>query len=108
VFAIANAQYFGSRMHCAPMADPFDGIFELVAFGPQTKADLILSSNAVYSGKHLQHPNAWHARATKVTISLENEDARGAVLVDCDGEALFAPPFSVEMLPGRLRFVAPS
>lgn len=107
VFAVANARYFGSRMHCAPMADPFDGIFELVAFGPQTKADLILSSQAVYSGKHLAHPNAWHARAQKVSVSLKNEDARESVLVDCDGEALFAPPFSVEMLPGRLPLAAP-
>jgi len=108
VLAIANAQYFGSRMHCAPMADPFDGAFEIVAFGPTTKAELVMRSNDVYSGKHLNHPNAWHAPAQRVAVTLENDDARDVVLVDCDGEALRAPPFSVEMHAARLSLVTPA
>ena len=107
VLAIANAQYFGSQMHCAPMADPFDGQFEIVSFGPTTKTELVLSSRDVYSGKHLQHPNAWHTPAQNVSVTLLNDSARDVVLVDCDGEALYGPPFSVTMDRGRLLLVAP-
>jgi diacylglycerol kinase family enzyme len=100
-FAVCNGQYFGSGMHCAPKADPFDGIFDLVALGPQTKLDMILDSQAIYKGKHLDHPKAWTARATVVTIELKSGD-RDSFLTDCDGEPLPGPPVRIGMRKGIL------
>src|SRR5690606_30102227 len=41
--AICNGRYFGSGMHVAPMADLFDGRFEVVSLGAAPKVKFALS-----------------------------------------------------------------
>lgn len=100
--AVCNGQYFGSGMHMAPAAKVDDGVFEVVAFGATTKVEFARTSSQVYSGKHMRDPKTVHMRGSKVSIVLENDDARDAFLLDVDGEPLSGLPLSIECMASAL------
>ena len=103
MLAICNGQYFGSGMHVAPMAQPGDGVFELVSLGPTNKVAFALTSSAIYKGEHLKQPGAVHLRGDKITLTLDNErSAKPHFLIDLDGEAVGGLPMTVEMLKGAV------
>jgi diacylglycerol kinase (ATP) len=101
VLAVCNGQYFGAGMQVAPMADPSDGVFEVVALRSTSKADFALRSSKIYSGKHMN--DAKHFRADRVTIELTNPSARDSFLVDLDGEPVGKLTLVVTMKPGAVR-----
>jgi diacylglycerol kinase (ATP) len=101
VLAICNGQYFGSGMQVGPMADPTDGVFDVVALRSTSKADFALRSSAIYSGKHMA--TATHFRADRVTIELTNPSARDSFLVDLDGEPVGKLTLRVTMKPGAVK-----
>jgi YegS/Rv2252/BmrU family lipid kinase len=103
MIAICNGQYFGSGMHVAPMADPCDGMFEIVSLGQTSKLSFAVNSSAIYKGKHLDQPGAVHLRADRVTLTLDNErSAKDVFLLDLDGEPLGGLPITVEMKKGAV------
>jgi diacylglycerol kinase family enzyme len=99
MLAICNGRWFGAGMHVAPMADPSDGVFELIALESTSKLAFALRSSRIYSAKHLD--TATHLRCDKIRVTLENEDA-GPFLLDVDGEPLGALPLDVELLRGAV------
>ncbi len=95
VLAICNGRFFGAGMHVAPMADPSDGVFEVIALESTSKLGFALTSGRIYSAKHMD--TATHLRCDKIRVTLENEDA-GPFLLDVDGEPLGALPIDVELV----------
>jgi diacylglycerol kinase (ATP) len=91
--AIANGRYFGGGMQIAPQADPFDGLFDVVAMGDLTPLQSIGLSRRVYEGSHLSAAGITHVRG--VRIEAEPLGKNDEVLIDMDGET-----------PGRLPLVA--
>lgn len=107
MIAFCNGRYFGSGMFVAPMAEPDDGIFEVIDLGASSKVGFALRNGAVYSGSHLKQPEVHHHRCDKATLELVNVRARETFLLDVDGEPLGAPPLSIEVLPRALPVLLP-
>jgi diacylglycerol kinase (ATP) len=102
MIAICNGQYFGSGMRVAPMAKVDDGLLDIVSIGGASKLAFAMTARAIYSGGHLGKPGTEHWSCTKISIELENEDARERFLLDCDGEAIGGMPIDVEIVPGAV------
>ena len=60
MLAFCNGRYFGSGMFVAPMAEPDDGVFEVIDLGASSKIGFALRNGAVYSGSHLKQPEVHH------------------------------------------------
>lgn len=106
MIAVCNGQYFGSGMHVAPMAKIDDGVFEVVSIGAPSKIAFAMSSRKIYSGDHLKQRTTVHFACDRIELDLENDDARGVFLIDCDGEPMGGLPIAVEVVPGALRMRA--
>jgi len=105
--AICNGRYFGSGMHVAPMADAFDGQFEVVSLGDASKLKFALTSSRIYSGKHIGHPETVHFPCDGIQIELENESVVEEFLLDVDGEALGKLPITIDVMPQALQILVP-
>ncbi len=105
--AICNGRYFGSGMHVAPMADLFDGQFEVVSLGAASKVKFALTSSRIYTGKHIGHPDVEHFPCDRIQIELENERAADRFLLDVDGEPLGKLPITIDVVPGALPVLVP-
>lgn len=99
--AVAIGQYFGGGMHMAPMAEPDDGIFDVVIMADTTLKDLLGGDGDIYKGTHIQSPKVTATRAASLLALPVNEDDE--VLLDIDGEAPGRLPASFEILPGALK-----
>jgi diacylglycerol kinase (ATP) len=97
MIAICNGRYFGSGMDVAPMARPDDGRFEVVSMDAPGKLAFAAFSRRIYQGKHLGAPGVQHFACDRITLDLENEDARGVFLLDVDGEPLGGLPIEVDL-----------
>lgn len=105
--AICNGRYFGGGMHVAPMADPTDGVFEVVDLGAASKLKFALDGGAIYEGKHLSNPDVRHTRCQRLRFTLLNDEAREVFLNDADGEPLGGLPLEVEVVPKALEVIVP-
>ena len=99
--AVAIGQYFGGGMHMAPMAEPDDGIFDVVIMADTGLRDLLGGEGDIYKGTHIQNPKVTATRSRTLLALPVNEDAQ--VLLDIDGEAPGRLPASFEILPGALK-----
>jgi diacylglycerol kinase (ATP) len=103
MIAVCNGRYFGSGMKVAPMAEIDDGRFEIVSVGAPSKLGFALTSGtSIYSGAHLQKPGVLHMPCDKVTMDLENEQARSVFLIDLDGEPVGGLPLTIELRRGAV------
>ena len=81
----------------APTADPGDGHFDIVIID-EVRGLRKLQSWRIYNGSHLGEPNVFYKTAKKL-------EARGAALIDVDGEPLGKLPLTVEIVPSALKVV---
>ncbi len=100
--AICNGRYFGSGMHVAPMADPADGLFELVALPAGSKVGFTVRSQRIYDGSHIGQAGTLHLRGRKFHLELIDDRAKGTFLLDVDGEPLGRLPLTIEVVPNAL------
>ena len=100
--AICNGRYFGSGMHVAPMADPADGLFELVALPAGSKVGFTVRSQRIYDGSHIGQAETLHLRGRKFHLELIDDRAKGTFLLDVDGEPLGRLPLTIEVVPNAL------
>jgi len=100
--AICNGRYFGSGMHVAPMADPADGLFELVALPAGSKVGFTVRSQRIYDGSHIGQPGTIHLRGRKFHLELIDDRAKETFLLDVDGEPLGRLPLTIEVVPNAL------
>ena len=102
MIAICNGQYFGSGMHVAPMAKVDDGVFEVVSMDAPSKLAFAAFSQKIYKGDHLRSEHVRHFSCKRITVELENEDARDRFLLDVDGEPIGGLPLEIEVVPGAI------
>ncbi|MFO0759527.1 MAG: diacylglycerol kinase family protein [Byssovorax sp.] len=105
--ALCNGQFFGSGMHVGPMAKIDDGILDVVDMGDTTRLHVFLTSNQIYSAKHLQDPAVSHFRCQKIKLELVNTQVADVFALDVDGEPLGGLPIEVEVVKGALPVLAP-
>jgi diacylglycerol kinase (ATP) len=106
--AICNGRFFGSGMKVAPMAEPDDGILEVVSLGAASKLRFAIeSSTRIYTGDHIGRPGVDHFRCNKIKLELKNPDVTDRFLLDVDGEALGVLPLEVEIVKGAIDVLVP-
>lgn len=101
---VANAQYFGGGMRMAPLADPSDGLLDVIVVGDLTAVENARGLARVRSGTHLEAGNPkWILhRARRVEVTSPNP-----VRIDVDGEQPGFLPAVFEVVPGALELVVP-
>jgi diacylglycerol kinase (ATP) len=98
--AMGNGCYFGGGMKVCPKADLQSGTLDLVVVGDLSRLDVILKTNRLYDGTHLNMKEVFHTTARKVHI--ESADPGQKVLVELDGETPGQLPATFDILPGAL------
>ena len=94
----SNGRYFGSGMEVAPPARVDDGELDCVVIDRMSKPRLVARFPSIYSGRHVELPEAAHHRARRIVAEL----ASGEALVDVDGEAIGVLPIEIEIRPGAI------
>jgi diacylglycerol kinase family enzyme len=95
-------------MKVAPMAEPDDGVFEVVSLGAASKLRFALeSSTRIYTGDHIGKPGVQHLRCDTISIALRNTDVADRFLLDVDGEPLGRLPMQIDLIPAALEVLAP-
>lgn len=102
---VANCQYFGGGMRMAPMADPSDGLLDVILVGDVGVLETIRGLGEVRQGTHLRSGNPkWlvrQARRVEVTSTVP-------VRLDVDGEQPGWLPAIFEVVPGALTIMSPA
>jgi YegS/Rv2252/BmrU family lipid kinase len=102
MMAVANGQYFGGRMHVAPMAKVDDGLLDVVLFRDFSKLDALYKLRKIYSGSHLLDKNVHYVQARKITVqSLESNPTE----VEADGESIGQLPATFEVLDNSISII---
>lgn len=94
---VAGGQYFGAGMRCAPMAQPDDGLLEIIIIGNFGKMELLWKIHRFFSGSYLTDSKVTHRSAR----SLEVRPA-GRVCLELDGEFAGLLPARFRILPAAL------
>lgn len=101
---VANCQYFGGGMRMAPMADPGDGLLDVILVGDVSIPETIRGLGKVGKGTHLEagNPKWSHQRAKRLEVTAERP-----VRVDVDGEQPGYLPAVFEVVPDALTLMVP-
>jgi YegS/Rv2252/BmrU family lipid kinase len=105
--AVCNGRFFGSGMKVAPMAQPDDGLFDVIDLGNAPRLKFMLESTKIYNGSHLKNAGVRHFRCEKFEAKLLNEAASDTFLLDVDGEPLGKLPISIEIVPNAIEVLVP-
>jgi diacylglycerol kinase (ATP) len=102
---VANCQYFGGGMRMAPMADPGDGLLDVIVIGDVNALENARGLGRIRKGTHLDghNPKFQLYRGHKVHVESE-EPTR----LDVDGEQPGFLPATFEVIPGALELVVPA
>lgn len=100
---VANGSRFAKGMRIAPMADPRDGLADVVVVEAAPKAQLLTWLPTIYFGRHIAAPFVHHARAQTVELEADQADAQPP-LFEGDGEVALSAPGGIALLPGAVMF----
>ena len=100
---VANCRFYASGMRIMPMADPSDGLLDVLVWGDVSKADLARNLHKLYRGTHIGHPKADISRARRVTVEPESP-----LPIEADGETPGLTPMTFEVVPAALRLRVPA
>lgn len=98
----ANGRWFGGGMKIAPLADPADGLFDVVVIGALGRLELLRWLPTIYPGTHVRHPRIRVRRARRLSVS-----GPVALPTHVDGEPVGATPVVMTLEPGALRLRVP-
>jgi YegS/Rv2252/BmrU family lipid kinase len=82
ILAIANGQWIGGGLRIAPMADPFDGQFDIIIFGEMTRFGIVKALIKLMSGKVMEVEDVQHFKCSEIHIKGEN------IGINIDGELM--------------------
>lgn len=100
---VANCQYFGGGMRILPMAQPDDGLLDVLLMKDLTRPELYANILKVYQGNHLDHPKLEALRARRVRVEALDEPVK----LEIDGEEAGLAPAEFSLLPRTLKVLVP-
>jgi diacylglycerol kinase (ATP) len=106
----ANGRYAAGGIPIAPGARPDDGEFDVVIVDDvplTTLLGFLPELVAGEDGRHPDHPAWHHCRSRRIEVAALADGAGAALPVSVDGENMEARSVAVELVPGRLRVLAP-
>ncbi len=95
---VAGGRYFGNGMQCAPMAQPDDGLFEIIILDSFRRMEILAKIGTFFSGSYLKNPKVIHLSARMVEAISEDR-----VYLELDGELAGTLPATFALLPGALK-----
>ena len=98
--AIANGRTAGGGWPVAPMANPEDGLLDVVGVRYASFIDLAEMSAQFMVGTYLANEHVFHRRAQQVAVT-----ARPGMWFNLDGELLTKEPVTLTVRPRTLRVV---
>ncbi|KTD18829.1 transcriptional regulator [Legionella lansingensis] len=102
LMAVCNGQYFGGRMHVAPMARIDDNLFDVVVFHRLSCFAAMRKLVKIYSGKHLLEKQVHYVQAKKIFVEAINA---GQLAIEADGELVGHLPACFELLDEKLMLI---
>ena len=99
---VGNCRYFASGMKILPMAQPDDGLLDVLVWGDVGRVDLALNLHRLYRGTHVNHPKADFSRGTRVVVEPETP-----LPIEADGEQPGVTPVTFEIVPAAIRLRVP-
>ncbi len=99
---VANGRCLGGGIPAAPLAEPDDGLLDVVAVTACSPLRLPGLVAAVLAGRHLDEPRVLWRRARRVEVRTD-----AGMPFNLDGQPLGSGRASFEVLPGALRIAAP-
>jgi diacylglycerol kinase (ATP) len=99
---VANCRFYASGMKIMPMADPGDGLLDVLVWGDVGKVDLARNLHKLYRGTHIGHPKADISRARRVSVEPDLP-----LPIEADGETPGVTPATFEVVPRALRLRVP-
>ncbi len=102
MMAVCNGQFFGGRMHVAPLAKIDDGLLDVVLFRDFTKFDALFKFHKIYSASHLLDKNVHYVQAKKISIEPIKKDI---IEMEADGEYAGRLPVTFELLSEPLSII---
>ena len=100
-----NSRYYGGRFGVTSMADPTDGVLDLVLYSGTSRAGLAGFWMGVLAGQHLRNKNATYLHTTKAEV-LPLGDGE-PIYFQTDGELAGKLPATVEIEPHAIEVLVP-
>ena len=100
---VGNCRYFAGGMKILPMAEPDDGMLEVLVWGDVGKLDLAMNLHRLYRGTHVNHPKGDFSRAVRVVVEPE-----APLPIEADGEQPGVTPATFEVVPAAIRLRVPA
>ncbi|MCC5792322.1 MAG: diacylglycerol kinase family lipid kinase [Legionellaceae bacterium] len=102
LIAICNGQYFGGKMHVAPMAEIDDDVLDVVMCLNFSRFEALRKFHKLYSGRHLREKKVHYRQVKKIRISSPEQ----AVLpFEADGEMVGTLPADFSLLADKLPLI---
>ena len=103
---VANGQYVGGSFKCAPRAKTDDGLIEVCLIRPISRLRFIKVLTPYTNGEHLDREDmkdiVIYRQAKKVEVT-----APAGFAYSLDGEIIYEPRFTVEIVPGAVSLAVP-
>lgn len=99
---VGNGPQYGGGMKALPGASLVDGELDVCVIKDISKIDFLNTFPKVYTGSHIYHPGVVMLKGKSITLSSESK-----LFVHADGELLGRLPATFEVMPVRLKVVAP-
>ncbi len=93
-----NGNYCAGGMRLTPRASPVDGKFDILLMRKMTLLRRIRGFIKIYSGSHIDNKNFILFRTAGARISSPDH-----IELEADGEFLGTTPFSIRLLPNKIR-----
>ncbi|MBS3898218.1 MAG: diacylglycerol kinase family lipid kinase [Dethiobacter sp.] len=99
---VANARYYGSGMKVAPMADPQDGLADVIVVENLHRLRFLSLFPLVYSGRHVGHSAVKLFRSAQITVV-----SKKPLFVHADGDLYGTTPLTIVMERHAVRLKVP-
>ncbi len=105
VFSIAAGicKYNGNGMLPVPMADPTDGLIDVIVIEEMSVWKIVKQIPSLFKGTHIHHPKVSHHRVTHFEI-ISNEP----IQCEVEGEMVGDGNYVINVSPRRLKMLIPS
>ncbi|WP_172120189.1 diacylglycerol/lipid kinase family protein [Actinomyces faecalis] len=110
LLAVANTRYLGGGLDIVPVADPVDGLLDVIRLDPVSRTSLLGHLARLRKGTHMHHPAVHHERSRVVTIEAWSgpQDLRRPPHPMADGEPVADLPLRLEAVQEAVRVIVPS
>lgn len=99
--AVCNTRHTGGKMDMAPMAQPDDGLLDVIACRAIGRVALLRLFPKIFPGTHIGHPKVLHLRGKSIEIRPAED---GPLLFD--GEVDGSTPCTITVKPRALQVLA--